>query len=343
MRLVGIEPRPENESVEPMLLLDVTIAYPMGQKVPLDLLVTVRAGNKVLGTARPNTTGLGMMTLEAAAEGRNSNALEQTHTRQVVLPLSARLLDFLEDVRTTDRKKDVILQCDVDVRTLVSRTVNSHVQPGPEIADEKGKRARAVIYDYQPDSFHPQYTNMWILSGSGGRAFLQCEGQRFQQTITIRASDWVHEYLERWRMTKYVVIELPQPEVLTATSHVEERVNAAIEAIKRASESLTKGDWNEVLEDLRPVWELIKNQADIEKLLTNDGYIDEAAKAFNESIKQQFNLASKFMHRLGLDKAILPEMRAFKEDAYLCYSFALSALNLITRKMRRQSKGSFSA
>lgn len=338
MRLISIEPRPESRFVEPALLLDVMIAYPMGLKAPLDLLVTVRAGDRIIGTARSSTFGLGMTTLESAAEGRKDRDQEQTQKWSTVLALSARVLDFLEDLRSKDRKRDVVLQCDVEIQALVSNVVTAHIRTGGEVADGRGGKAEMLTYKYDPN-FRPDYTNMWVLSGDGGRVFLRCEGTRFQTSITISASDWVHEYLEVWSMTRYVVIELPQPEVLTANSHIEERVSAAIGAVGKASESLAKGDWDDVLKELRPVWELIRNQSDIETLLRNDGYIDEAIKAFNESIKHQFTLASKFVHRVDTSgKAVLPDMHVLKEDAYLCYSFALSILNLVTRKMRRQAR-----
>jgi len=177
---------------------------------------------------------------------------------------------------------------------------------------------------------------MWVLSGDGGRKFMERETLRHGATVTISSGDWLHDYSSPWRTTQYLVVELPQPEFLTSAPNLEQRVNAAIEAAKASTDNIAKGEWNDALQDLRPVWELLRKQSDITDLLQRDGYTADAITAVEAIVQQQFTLAPKFLHRTDPSgKRINPEIRASKEDALVCYTCAMSLLNLISRKSAR--------
>jgi hypothetical protein len=338
MKISSITAKIDKSYIEPMLLWDIALTYEMGQEIPLTLAVTVQTeDDRILGVAQLNTPGIGTVALEAAARKRNNN-LEQTSRRQAALPISVKQLDHLEDVRAKNHKRDVVLLCHIDVQSLVSATVNAYLQPGPKFSDQNGNHVQSVVYEWQHEPFRTDHGTMWVLSGDGGPTFLRCETKRLTEKVVISASDWLHDYLAPWRRTRYLLVELPQPEYLTSAPEIEEKVNAAIEATNRASESLDKGEWNSVLKELRQVWEVVRD-SDLETLLKDDGYTAEAATLFSTSIRNQFDLASKFIHiKDKSGKKVLPEIRASKEDAYFCYALALAALNLLTKKSIRRSK-----
>lgn len=343
MRVLSVTPKPESQCIEPTLMLEAIIAFQSRQRIPLDAITTVRTEDRrFLGIARTTTLGDAKLSLDTASESDEKS--EQQLTVQLVLPFSPRQLDYIEELRSKHHKRDVVLTCELEVQTLVSKAVNAHLELGPDIQGENGQSGKAVLYRYRSraEPFSTSYTHMWILSGNGGRTFIERETIRYNATVTISASDWLHDYVSPWRGTRYLVVELPQPDVLISTPGIEEKINAAIEAAKKASGNLAKGEWNDVLEDLRPVWELLRRQDDIKALLERDGYTPEAIKAFNESIHYQFELASKFVHRVGKppSREVLPEIRASKEDAHLCYSFAMALLNLVSRKAFRQRTSS---
>lgn len=339
MRISSITTKPESQCVEPILMLEVVLAFQRGERIPLDVVTTVRTEDqKLIGVARPTTLGKDKLKLETASESKDKS--EQQLSVQLALPISYRQLDYIEELRSKHRKRDVVLSCDVEVPFLVSKAVNAHLKTGPEVPGKDGKGRKDVFYRYHPPTeiFSPNEISMWVLSGDGGRTFMERETLSHSAMVTIGAGDWLHDYASPWRGTTYLVVELAQPDVLTSTPGIEEKINAAIEAAKKASENLAKGEWDDVLVGLRPVWELLRRQDEIEELLTNDGYTAEAIKAFNESIHHQFELASKFIHRVGKapNKEVLPEIRASKEDAHLCYSFAMALLNLVSKKALRQ-------
>lgn len=336
MRIASMHPSPQPQSIEPVLVLDLVLAFQRGQRIPLDLVVHVwTEDKKLLGIARPSNLGHDRLTLDAYESGYNEILVPV----QAVLGLSPKQVDYLEGVRSRHRKGDVILECRVEAHFLASKVVNATLKPGKQLQDESGDEGtQAVVYTvHSPrNPFFSRNTNMWVLSGDGGRTFLERETLQHTSTITISSGDWLHDYAAPWGNTRYIVVELPQPEILTSTPNIEQHVNAAIDAAKNAAASLAKGEWNDVVEDLRRVWELVRNHASIRELLQRDGYTPDAIAALEAGIQQQFTFASKFMHRIDTSgRRINPELSASKEDALVCYSFAMSVLNLISRKAMR--------
>ncbi len=332
MRIHSIVPKPEDQCVEPTLVLDVVVAFQSGQRMPLDLAVEVRTEDKkLLGVARPITMMPSEKLAFKACEPGDNN--EISVPVRVVLGLSPKQLDYLEGLRSKHRKGDVILHCRVEAQSLVSKTVIATMYPTGNGASGSDQ---PVVYRQTNRDFYSQFTNMWVLSANGNRTFMELETLRFATTVTIGSGDWLHDYSSPWRTTRYLVVELPQPEFLTSAPNIEQRVNAAIDAAKRSADNIAKGEWNDALEDLRPVWELLRKQSDISDLFQRDGYTADAITAVDEIVRHQFTLASKFLHRVDQSgKQINPEIRASKEDALVCYACAMSLLNLVSRKSAR--------
>lgn len=334
MTLDSITVRTDTPTVEPSLVFDVAFMLQRGKEVPLGFTVTVRSEDKVLlgpavPCAAPVPNGNESLPMDA---GSNENRIPWLS--RVVLPLTPRLLNHLEDVRAKHRKQDVVLLCDVETNWLSAKTVLAPLAPA-QTAQQAQPRGVAYVEPSPGAPFYSQFSNMWVLSGDGGRTFIERGRALTPQVVTIRASDWIHDHVAAWKNTKFVLVELPEVELLAGPTKPAERVNAAIESIRKATDNLQRGEWNDVLEDLRPVWELLRNHADVQDLLKRDGYTPEAIDAFNESVNKQFTLASKFIHRIDLGKKVSPEIRANKEDALMCYSFAMTLVNLVTRKALR--------
>jgi hypothetical protein len=342
MRLLSIIPKPNALFVDPTLEFELVFGFRRGQQVPLDFtLVVATADGRLMGTARPTlapSTGATNDPLPLDASTLNTG--EANWVVRASLPLTARQLDHIEDLRSKERKGDVVLNCDIEAASFASRATVAAVVPGPEAQDKAGKDSGQHFVFYlrnqsARDRFYSQYSDMWLLSGDSSRTFLQRETFRHPMKITISSGDWVHDYTAAWRATRYMVVELPQPSFVILTPEVEKRLAGAVSAVNKASQDMLKGEWNDVVEDLRPVWELLRNDVDIQQLLARDGYTPAAVAAFNESVRQQFELASKFLHKTDKAGNAAPEIRAAKEDAFLCYSFALSVVNLVSRKAER--------
>jgi hypothetical protein len=159
------------------------------------------------------------------------------------------------------------------------------------------------------------------------------------QAVKIAASDWIHDFAPRLGLGRFAVFEVPEPQLLTVGGQMADAIREGIESAKKAHQSLIRGEWDDVVDDLRGVWELTRNwQSDIKTALKADGYTEEAADSFIEVLKSHFALASKFHHKLDKSKQVaVPRIKPSKEDAYLVYATAMSVLNLISRKLNRGS------
>lgn len=341
MRIVSAIPIAASSSIEPCILLDVTLIFSTGQEIPVDLSAKVSTDDDMLlGMAHSMSRTNQRLPLEAS-DPNSQQKLENQITLQLALPLTRGHVNYLEERRAYHRKGNVTLKCKFNINTITSKAVLSYLRAADNERTMQNLLAdRAVFYSHPMGgvTFSPQQTNMWILSGNGNRAFLEHQITQSDMDIEIGSGDWIHDYVTLWNKTKYIILEvpLPEPSLRNPTEPLQEKLNAALDSAKNASDSLQKGEWNEVILNLRMVWELLKKDVNIRDLLEKDGYTPDAATALDESVKSQFELASKFIHRLDkAGKKINPEIKASKEDAYLAYSFAASVLNLVLKKLSR--------
>ncbi len=202
-----------------------------------------------------------------------------------------------------------------------------------------------IAYKNKSD-YYPAYNNMWILSGNGSPTFIQIKNNNFKDKVTIRSSDWIHDYCPVFQIGRFSVFEYLLPDYTEGSGSIEEKLNESINAVKKMEENLIRGDWNGVIEDSRAVWELFKKEDEIKDLLKRDGYTEEAINdlcghtdknGYKHSgyIGNLFNLSSKFHHKLDMNKKLQPDIKASKEDAYLIYATAMTFVNLISKKMQR--------
>ena len=251
-------------------------------------------------------------------------------------------MDYIETLRTQNKKGDVILTLDIFVKTLISKTSLSHMfmldgAKLPYQLPEPYEDAKPVVYQYQRDGFSTRQINMWILSGDGSPAFIEIRNNNFKNKVTISSSDWIHDYCPVFQIGKFSVFEYLLPEYIEGSGSIEERLSGSIDAIKNMEYNMIRGEWTDVIKDSRVVWELLRNQDEIKDLLMGDGYNEQAYTELNESLRHLFKYSSKFHHREDLDKKIMPEIKASKEDAYLIYATSMTIVNLISKKMQRLS------
>jgi hypothetical protein len=256
-------------------------------------------------------------------------AAERNNRHETWWNLAVRLtraeLDHIESIRDKDPKKDVHLDLKVAVRMLASTAapwlmgeVEAKVQPG----------VRLVATATAPNACRV------LMEGGNQNSFLQFLTRTCDVRHRIPAGDWVHEFAPKLGFGNFVVVEVP--EVVVSGSDYGERMANAFAAAQKAKQSLQAGEWEDVCQDLRKVWELLRDDQDLRRILKTDGYHDDAATSLCSALNGLFQLASKFDHALAKDKAtVLPELHAKKEDAYLAYASAVSILNLIARKFQR--------
>jgi hypothetical protein len=340
MKIDKIEVKPVQESINPELMFEMEIFIRRGYEIPLEITGGVFSDeNKKLANIHEFIHETNNIELSARDQ---MNEREEKSIIKLIAPLNHKVLDYIETLRTQNKKGDVILTLDIFVKTLISKTSLSYMfmmddTKLPYQLPEPYKDAKPVFYQYQRDGFSTRQTNMWILSGDSGPAFIEIRNNNFKNKVTIRSSDWIHDYCPVFQIGRFSVFEYLLPEYMEGSGSIEERLSGSIDAIKNMEYNMIRGEWTEVIKDSRVVWELLRNQGEIKDLLMGDGYTEPAFTNLNESLKQLFNYSSKFHHREDREKKMMPEIKASKEDAYLIYATSMAIVNLISKKMQRIS------
>ena len=329
MQIDKIEIKPATESINPEFIFDINCILDRNREIPLEISghVLSEDGKKISNIYQIFHFENQQLGLSASEDRYNR---ENKTSFKLTAPLNQRILDHIETLRTTNSKSDVILNIEIFVKLLVPNIILSNMILGKKNSDG----IQQVFYNYNQE-YSTQQINMWILSGNSGPEFIRTINKKFTNNVTISSSDWIHDYCPVFQIGKFAVFEYLLPEYTEGTGSIEERLNESINSIQKMENNIIKGEWNEVIENSRAVWELLRNQDEIEDLLIRDGYSEQAFENLNKSIKELFNFSSKFHHKEDRGKRIMPEIKASKEDAYLIYSLSMNLVNLISKKFQR--------
>lgn len=264
----------------------------------------------------------------------------------MTIPLSREAIDHVERQRERDKKKDVRLKAIIQLAVQSSRTVLSHMitdtsltpkmlgpsaKVSPHLSD-----ANFVLHKSDRDIRSTQ-TDMYLISGDGMRDFLEITTVKFEKDLVIAASDWVQDYVPALGIGRSLHMELPMPEELNLPDPVRERFKVAVDDLQKMLNDYKRGEWTDLIEDSRGVYELLKEEKLVRDLLTSDGYPSEAIDDICKCLKSLWDFTSKFHHHLDRDKErLIPELRPSKEEAELIYALSLTLVNLLARKAMRQ-------
>ena len=331
MRINKIEIQPVTDSINPELTLVINCYLDNKREIPLEISGQILSDDmKKLANIHQILQFENMQIVLSAREDRYDRELNTNF--KLTAPLNHRTLDYIETLRTSNSKGDVILNIEIFVKFLESKIILSNM-----ILSQKNQDGfHKVLYKYNPEFPSGQINiDMWILSGNAGSDIINTVNKKFSNQVTIPSSDWVHDYCPVFQIGKFAVFEYLLPEYTEGTGSIEERLNASINSIQKMENNIIKGEWNEVIEDSRAISELLRNQEEIKDLLLRDGYSEQAFVDLNKSIKELFNFSSKFHHKEDRGKRIMPEIKASKEDAYLIYSLSMNLVNLISKKFQR--------
>ena len=128
-------------------------------------------------------------------------------------------LSHIEKRRMEDRRGNVKLTLNLNVKTVDSKAVISHVhevepkkiglKPVEVHAGEKTTFWSVLIYDYTSE-YSSNRPNRWILSGNNGPVFLAISEQPLKDEIRIPSTDWIHDYAPKLELGEYFIVEIPK-------------------------------------------------------------------------------------------------------------------------------------
>lgn len=280
----------------------------------------------------------------ARGSGRDKDLeIENSVDIPLVALLSKGAINHIDDVRDRNRKNDVAFTLQLRVRSLDSRALIPplhQVTPGAigpplrERLETMGQHS-LITYKYERD-YTPSEGNLWLISGEGAPIFLEIRDVPQQIPIEIAASDWVQDFVPQLGIGRFVIAELPLPSPAAVGDEFAKRLNEAIKALSEMEEKVKEGEWNEVIEKSRPVFELLTTSKDMIKALLTEGkgYSEEATSALTAGVGSLFDYGSKFVKKTKKGE-LLPKINAEKEDAYLVYALSVNLVNLLTQKVRK--------
>jgi hypothetical protein len=326
--------------------LRATLRFVRGREVPVavDGWIATAEGKHIGAVhAVPQNTTNKFPLSAADSFQRETNQLDQTI--EFAVPLSRETIDYVEQQRNQEKKRDVKLKVVLQVMVCNSKSIASHL-----FIDEKMKvqnttpaargghlaDANFVLYKWDRD-IGGRVADMNLISGDASRDFLEFEVTTFKSDLAVAASDWVHDYVPALGIGRSLNMELPMPEELELPKEVKEQFRVAVDDLGKMHDSYNRGDWIDLIENSRGIYELLKDEKLIRKLLDSDGYPTEAVDDVCKCVRALWDFTSKFHHHLDKDKKMIPKLRPSKEEAELIYALSLTIVNLLSRKAKRQA------
>ena len=208
--------------------------------------------------------------------------------------------------------------------------------------DKKGDlylnlKLKAVLlkpsFDYYKINETDRYGENRQLIQANNNALFHVSELKREYPYRVISGDWLEDFLPAFNQQKYQVFEIPQPEMLNTEIEVKKKLKEAIDALPHMEEARSKGEWNRVIKESRPIWELVNSKEDLKNTFKGE-LNDDTWGSLKDLIQNFFTFSSKFIHRIShKDKALMVANNAAKEDAELVYAMAFSIVNFISRKL----------
>ena len=341
----GVEIRPLPESVDPTLLVTLTIEFQYGYQVPLRVEGALYSEDKKLLcelVMLPDSSNAGR---DAILPRPESNQPQQRRAFLFAARLSDRAIETVLRCRDSNKKKDIILRVSslltyfrptFSVSHLNTLRVDSAKWGNVMGVRKPGWTDPRFVY-WEPTERNAEGTDVNLVtlesttSGVGFGEFAR-EVQNF--SVTIPSSDWVQDFLPVFGLGRFLTLDLPIPE---PASELDEKLERAVQALSKMDFDIQKGEWADCVEDSRPVWDLLKTENPPVESLITQSFPGEAGTDLLAAVRKLFTFVSTFVKPLDRDKTRLnPVTIPQKEEAYFVYSTSVTVVNLVAQKLRKK-------
>lgn len=237
-----------------------------------------------------------------------------TAHKTFVAPLGRRALELMIDSRLKNKKKDLELELKFSI----------------DVLEPDFQAAINVVLDRERKNV-PTLEN---------DALFKRKTYALNHKFTIKSSDWINDYCPVFNLGRYKVFEIPLIDKFEGEHEIIKHLRAAVESLDFIEDAMNNGDWNSVIKESRPVWELFRDREQFTKLLKANDLNQITSQSFNSLMESCFDFASKFIHRKARgSKEVSAINNASKEEAQFIYSMAFSIVNLIGKKIIYNSSG----
>ena len=259
MEIKKIEPKPYEKSVFPGISFDIEISYTRYEEAIVSVSGWLKTDDrKIVAEVKEVLERKRGSEIGASGTRFDRNFKEDFYRTTLIAFLDRRALDHIERRRRLDRKGDVNLILNLNVKSINSKAVISHVHEiNPtdiglthgEIHTEVKTIINWSVLVYAYDSeYYSNRNNIWILSGNKKPIFLAISEQPLEESLRIPSTDWIHDYSPVLGLGEYFVVEIPKGK---------ETIEEAWSYIEKAEECFRKWDTKGVYANCREVGKLL--------------------------------------------------------------------------------------
>jgi len=297
MEIKNIKSKPYEKSVLPGISFDVEISYEKyteaivnigGWLATDDEKVVAEIKEEVIESVRkpPRSNDIG-----ARSSAFDKEFKEDIYKTTLVAPLSREALNYIEKKRKEDRKGDVNLTLILNLKTINSKALISHVygiRPQDiglrpiNIPGTIEGTLSVLLYALNPEYSSP-IANRWLLSGDGKPVFLGISEQTLKGSIRIPSTDWIHDYAPKLGLGEYFVVEIPKGK---------EVIKEAWSYVEKAEESFRNWNIEGVYANCRDAGNLLNKE--MERELGKESF------AYNERWGRAYLKFFNYLVSLGL-------------------------------------------
>lgn len=349
--MFDVKVKPHPSAADPTLRIEASREYRQIYNVPLDLRGTASAedgsvlGELILAPSPENRSKDGIL------PNPKTNVGNVRRTYHFDCRLTRFGLERLLVCRDRNQRKDVVLNFSFLVTTLKPHFTTTGLttvqiddprrlgQLGVPIPGGNPVRLVFHAWDMPNQESLADLPPLAMGTSEWGPAIGTYERDVETHTYTVRSSDWIHDFSPVFGVGRFITVELPEPgQLKTKVAGLGARLSRAIAALETMRHDIEEGEWSQCVEHSRAVFELLKDEPAIKAVVVQDGLSEEAGSDLLKSIRGLFDFASKFLKQLDRDtKGVNPVLKASKEDSYLVYAEAVCLVNLLARKIARQS------
>lgn len=349
--ITSVTPTSQSETLHPSLDIVLSIRYREAFNIPISILGIVRSeDNRVLGHIfEVPSKNAHQLQIKAFHYLEQRNNQDSSLSRTFRLVLDQKALDHIETLRDKNKKGDVIIQLDINISWLTTQTeVGSYSTERLTLPDQQNKNNLKLIDAITLASQNPNTMqgHLRMLVEQQGNSFLTLSDGSFSIIHTIHGSDWINDFQPQLGIGKFLVMEIPEIiSVNEPKNKLEERLHSASQNLLKIQISVRKGEWEEVAEDCRAVYENLRSKdfreefdLFVRKLLRDaNGISDKGIGDFMQMIEGQNGFIHEFHH--VIDKEGNPKrISVHKEDAYALYISLVGLVNMLTSKYYRLKK-----
>ncbi|MEM3191827.1 MAG: hypothetical protein QW292_07015 [Candidatus Parvarchaeota archaeon] len=339
-----------DNSISPAISLNfnVTLGY---YEMPLSLTASLYSEDgKFLSnfTRIDRSSGFNQIkNITAIPEGNflNMQSQQWVYSYEMVALLPKDVLDYIEEVREKNKKKDVVLivRAVIEYVTVIVTLGNFGItQTGPS------NRTNFVIFLARNQN--PNYS-LGILTLMGNEPLFSLNKQALPDyKITIPSSDWTNDFQPKLGIGRFMILEIP--EIDFDSQKLKEkgeefktligRITSSKDIVQTMEKYLREGEWGQVVAESRKFLELFTKgvKSPIKDLVQDStGLPEESINKLTAAFDNLKDYANALHHSVTRDSSgqSLPTkvFTGGKEDAYLVFNLCVSILNLVSKKLAK--------